>query len=449
MRLDAPDRRLLGVVQERFPVSRDPYAELGRLCGLEAGECLRRLARLRRRGVIRRLGALLDSRRLGMAVTLVGADVSPRSVGRVAGRLDGLDEVTHSYLRDGRPNLWFTLVAGSRRRIGEILAGLAAEPGVRSLVEAPATRVYKLAVRFGEPGAPASGPGPGPVRNDASLGFTNGKPQNIEYRSRNHEGRGVAASCHFDIRHSIFCGSAVRSWFFGASGKNLRTVPIDPGRGDPTGRPYGQIASGCGIALAGRPVPRFFPEALGLLAWLKEAPFCPVPERHPGEARPGSRAPAARLSPGERDVLAGLARGVPGGRRPWAAVARRLGRTEAEVIETVRGMLARRLVRRVAAVVDGRRLGFRANALVAWRVPLRDLDRAGAAAARRAGVSHVCARRAAPGWPYNLYTMVHARTSRGLREAVGALRADCGTDECRVLPTLREFTKRPPHVARG
>ncbi len=341
MRLDGRDRRLLEIVQEGFPVSRDPYAELGRLCGLEAGECLRRLASLRRRGVVRRLGVLLDSRRLGMAVTLVGADVAPRRVGRVAGRLDGLDEVTHSYLRGGRPNLWFTLVAGSRRRIGEILAGLAAEPGVLSLFEAPATRVYKLAVRFGgsgEPGELASGPGP------------------------------------------------------------------DPG---------------------------------------------PVPGRHPGEARLGPPAPAARLSPAERDVLAGLARGVPGGRRPWAAVARRLGRTEAEVIEAVRGMLARRLVRRVAAVVDGHRLGFGANALVAWRVPLRNLDRAGAAAARRAVVSHVCARRAASGWPYNLYTMVHARTRSGLLEAVGALRADCGTEECRVLPTLREFTKRPPRFARG
>ena len=49
--------------------------------------------------------------------------------------------------------------------------------------------------------------------NGASLSPTNGKPQNIEYRNQNSEGRGVAGSCHFDIRHSIFCGSAVGSWF--------------------------------------------------------------------------------------------------------------------------------------------------------------------------------------------------------------------------------------------
>jgi DNA-binding Lrp family transcriptional regulator len=101
---------------------------------------------MRTGGIIRRLGAVLDSRALGMVTTLAAADVEPGAVDQVASLIDRFHEVTHSYLREGRPNLWFTLVAASQEAIDAILGEVRAFPGVLSVDEFPATKVFKLGV---------------------------------------------------------------------------------------------------------------------------------------------------------------------------------------------------------------------------------------------------------------------------------------------------------------
>ncbi len=153
--MDRLDAILLDAVQDEFPVCSAPYEAIAARCGTSPEEAERRIGRMRSEGVIRRLGAVLDSRALGMLTTLAAADVESEAVEEVAAHLDGLPEVTHSYLREGRPNLWFTLVAASQETIDEILEGTRAFPGVLSASEFPATRVFKLSVKVkasaGEP----------------------------------------------------------------------------------------------------------------------------------------------------------------------------------------------------------------------------------------------------------------------------------------------------------
>ncbi len=146
--LDDTDRALLRAVQEGFPVAPEPYADLARACGTTPEDAERRIARMRESGVIRRMGALLSSRALGMVTTLAAADVEDGAIERVAGVLDGSPEVTHSYLREGRPNLWFALVAPSREAVDRLLARVRALAGVRSCEDFPATRVFKLRVKL-------------------------------------------------------------------------------------------------------------------------------------------------------------------------------------------------------------------------------------------------------------------------------------------------------------
>ena len=73
---------------------------------------------------------------------------------------------------------------------------------------------------------------------------------------------------------------------------------------------------------------------------------------------------------------------LPGGPHPYAAVAARAVLNEEDVLEGIRGLLKRGVVRRVAAVPNDRRLGYEANAMVVWQVDAEELERAGDAAAR-------------------------------------------------------------------
>lgn len=141
------DAALLDAVQDEFPVCSSPYAAIAERCGTTPEEAERRISRMRSAGVIRRLGAVVNSRALGMVTTLVAADVEREAVDEVAHHLDGTAEVTHSYLREGRPNLWFTLVAPSQDRIDDVMRSTRALEGVASAVELPATQVFKLRVR--------------------------------------------------------------------------------------------------------------------------------------------------------------------------------------------------------------------------------------------------------------------------------------------------------------
>jgi len=145
--MDRLDRDLLDVVQGGFPVAPAPYEIIAERCGTTAAEAERRVKALREQGIIRRLGAVLNSRGLGMVTTLVASDVDDDAVEAAAACIDGFGEVTHSYLREGRPNLWFALVAASQEAIDRILDEVRALAGVKSVMELPATKLFKLAVK--------------------------------------------------------------------------------------------------------------------------------------------------------------------------------------------------------------------------------------------------------------------------------------------------------------
>ncbi len=151
-----------------------------------------------------------------------------------------------------------------------------------------------------------------------------------------------------------------------------------------------------------------------------------------------------RLTGDERAVLRELSGGMPGGLRPYGAIAEAAGLTEDGVIEIVRGLIEKGVIRRVSAIVHDGKLGYGSNAMIVWRVPPEKLDSAGAAAAARSEISHAYSRETPPGWPYNLYTMVHARSREAVAELVEELAPEIGATEHRALFTVREFTKRRP-----
>ena len=147
MALDQEDKRLLDLLQEELPLEPRPFAILGQRLGLEEEEVLARLKRLKEEGILRHLGASLDSRRLGFVTTLAAVSVPPEEEEAAARTIAAHPEVTHCYLRKHRLNIWFTVVAKDYQEIEKLLEKMAQEIGA-PVRHFPATRLFKLRATF-------------------------------------------------------------------------------------------------------------------------------------------------------------------------------------------------------------------------------------------------------------------------------------------------------------
>ncbi|MDR1875162.1 MAG: hypothetical protein LBQ90_09160 [Synergistaceae bacterium] len=116
-------------------------------------------------------------------------------------------------------------------------------------------------------------------------------------------------------------------------------------------------------------------------------------------------------------------------------------------LERLRCLKRRGVLRRVGASLDHRRVGYGANALVAWDVGEggRYGREKGERAARFSWVSHCYLREVLAGtlpfaWPWTLFTMLHARTEATLVTRVGEMKEVLACPAV-VLPTVRELKK--------
>ena len=146
--MDDTDLAILKTIQKQFPLASRPYDVLAAGLGLPADEVFERVRALRRAGVIRRIGPLFDSRKLGFRGHLVAAQVDPGAVEAVAGLLERRDEVTHNYLRTGRFNVWFTVVLPRDGDIDRILDEVRSIRGVAEVVTFPSRKIFKLDASF-------------------------------------------------------------------------------------------------------------------------------------------------------------------------------------------------------------------------------------------------------------------------------------------------------------
>ncbi len=119
---------------------------------------------------------------------------------------------------------------------------------------------------------------------------------------------------------------------------------------------------------------------------------------------------AARAVHSDDRALAALVEdGLPLIARPYAAWAQSLGCNETHIFAKLEQWLKQGTLRRFGVVVRHHELGFSANAMCVFDVADADVDAHAAILSRQPGVT-LCYRRArAPGWPYNLYCMLHGR----------------------------------------
>jgi siroheme decarboxylase len=147
------------------------------------------------------------------------------------------------------------------------------------------------------------------------------------------------------------------------------------------------------------------------------------------------------LSEMDKKVILALQRDLCICPRPFQEVAESVGVAEEELLKVIKSLMARGYIRRFGATLRHQQSGYEANALVAWAVPEADLDRIGRHLAGLRVVTHCYARRPAPSWPYNLYTMIHGRTPEECVQIAARMAADTGLRDYEMLFSETELKK--------
>ncbi len=100
------------------------------------------------------------------------------------------------------------------------------------------------------------------------------------------------------------------------------------------------------------------------------------------------------------------------------------------------------VMRRFASILNHRKAGFNANAMVVWDVDEGEKGEAiGANAASFSAVSHCYLRPKYENWPYNLFTMVHGKTTEETNGIIADMAKEIDSKSHMPLYSSREFKK--------
>ena len=144
--LDDTDRKVLTVMQGKFPLEPRPYAAVAKLAGLTEDEVLARVQQLLDDRIIRQVTPIYDTRALGYGSMLVAAKVDPVHPWRAAKIINSHPGVSHNYLRNHDFNMWFTLAVEGDSKLGlqgtlDVLQELTGAESIRQL---PTLKLFKI-----------------------------------------------------------------------------------------------------------------------------------------------------------------------------------------------------------------------------------------------------------------------------------------------------------------
>ncbi|HET7416740.1 MAG TPA: Lrp/AsnC family transcriptional regulator [Solirubrobacterales bacterium] len=129
--------------------------------------------------------------------------------------------------------------------------------------------------------------------------------------------------------------------------------------------------------------------------------------------------------------------------RPYDAAAEELGISTEELLDRLAGMIDRKILRRVAAILFHRRAGFSANGMGVWKVPEEDILEVGGRMASYRGISHCYQRPTYEDWPYSVFTMAHGRSKEECDAILDKIAEECGMgpDDRATLYSSTEYKK--------
>ena len=145
--MDALDRAIINALQDGFPISEHPYAEVAARLGTSEDELIARIERLLKDGVLSRFGPMYHAERLGGALSLAAMKIPPEDFERVAAIVNAMPEVAHNYARDHALSMWFVLATETPRQQQEAIAEMERATGY-PVYNMPKIKEYFIGLRF-------------------------------------------------------------------------------------------------------------------------------------------------------------------------------------------------------------------------------------------------------------------------------------------------------------
>ena len=170
------EQQILDLIQDAFPLVERPYLRLAEMLNELAANCdgannvgetcakpvvseqdvFEAVERLRASGVIRRIGGVYDSKKLGFISRLCAGKVPASSLDfsaesheltameKFAAAVKELPAITHNYIRSHEFNVWFTVIAQNENEIQTIVDKLCGAKELHDVHVMSATRKFKI-----------------------------------------------------------------------------------------------------------------------------------------------------------------------------------------------------------------------------------------------------------------------------------------------------------------
>jgi siroheme decarboxylase len=150
--MESVDKTLLGLLQMKFPLTREPFADLGLILGVSQETVIEHINSLKSKGIIRQISPVMDARKMGFQSTLVAMKIAPKYLEKAEEVISAHPGISHGYQRENDFNVWVTLSVPPSSDLNEELEILRATSGAEAIFSLPALKVFKLRAFFGSEG---------------------------------------------------------------------------------------------------------------------------------------------------------------------------------------------------------------------------------------------------------------------------------------------------------
>ncbi len=142
-----------------------------------------------------------------------------------------------------------------------------------------------------------------------------------------------------------------------------------------------------------------------------------------------------------KEILKFIQGDIPLTSNPFADLAASLNIPSDEVVNRIKMLREKGIIRRFGAILRHQKAGYNTNAMVAWQVEEDDADRVGLLMAKSPNISHCYLREVPPEFGYNLFTMIHAQSAQHLDEIIKQAAETTNVKDYIILKSVKELKK--------
>ena len=148
----------------------------------------------------------------------------------------------------------------------------------------------------------------------------------------------------------------------------------------------------------------------------------------------------------EKAIVRALQQDLPLVPEPYRVVAESLGRTEEALLDGIQGFMRKGQLKRISIALRHKNVGYKVNVMVVWDVPDDRIHDVGMRVSAHPAVTHCYKRNRSEKFPYNFYTMVHARSDEEYNQVIAELVEIIGSEvphdvSFEGLRSMRELKK--------